>query len=60
MVSRRGGGVVNQLPTFDVESKSAKIPNSVPTFDGAEFKSAKNPNSLYGAGREGWQPTSNF
>ena len=52
-----------QLPTFDVESKSAKIPNSLysggggevqlPTFD-AESKS-KIPNSLYGGG-----PTSNF
>ena len=45
-----GGGVTDQLPTFDAESKSAKIPNSLynwrgrgnqlSTFD-AESKSAK-------------------
>ena len=48
-----GGG---DLPTFNAESKSAKIPNSLygwgdgcylPTFD-AESKCAKIPNSLYG------------
>ena len=52
------------LPTFDAESKSTKIPNSLcgggageggsgvqlQTFD-AESKSAKIPNSLYGGGR---------
>ena len=51
-----------QLPTFDAESKFAKIPKSLygggggvhdsqlPTFD-AESKSAKIPKSLYGGGR---------
>ena len=60
----RGGGFGDsQLPTFDAESKSAKIPKSLhsggggggvhdsqlPTFD-AESKSAKIPKSLYGGG----------
>ena len=60
-----GGGVHGgQLPTFDAESKSAKIPKSLygegggggvvhvgqlPTFD-AESKSAKIPKSLYSGG----------
>ena len=57
-----GGGVQDQLPTFDVQYKSAKIPNSLysgwsggprPTFD-AQSKSDKIPNSLYGGG-EGLQ-----
>ena len=59
-----GGGVHDgQLPTFDAESKSAKIPKSLyggggmhdgqlPTFD-AESKSAKIPKSLYGGGGGG-------
>ena len=53
-----------QLPTFDAEPKSTKIPKSVgggggrhdgqlPTFD-AESKSAKIPKSLYGGGVGGW------
>ena len=58
---RRGG---NKLPTFDAESKSAKVPNSLyekggggvknelPTFD-AESKSAKISNSLYEKGGGG-------
>ena len=60
----KGGGGVgdNQFPTFDAESKSAKIPkshyggkgggvgdNQFPTFD-AESKSTKIPKSHYG----GW------
>ena len=55
-----GGGVHDgQLPTFDAESKSAKIPNllgkggvhdgQLPTFD-TESKSAKIPNLLGGGG----------
>ena len=68
-----GGGVGDgQLPTFDAESKSAKISNSLcgggggvgdgqlPTFD-AECKSAKIPNSLCGYWEGGVKnPTSNF
>ena len=66
-VSGGGGGGVSdgQLPTFDAESKSAKIPNSLcewggggvgdgqlPTFD-TESKFAKIPKSLCGW-RGGW------
>ena len=63
-----GGGLHDsQLPTFDDESKSAKIPKSLygggvhdgqlPTFD-AESKSAKIPKSGGGGGAS-WL-TSNF
>ena len=67
-----GGG--KQFPTFDAESKFAKIPNAhvqgwgwgglvrnqFPTFD-AESKFAKIPNShVQGGGGKGWKPISNF
>ena len=58
-----GGGVGNQLPTFDAQSKSAKMwqfhyggggegCDQLPTFD-AESKCAEIPKSHYGGGRGG-------
>ena len=43
------GGGEGEHPTFDAESKSAEIPNSL--YGGwGESKSAEIPNSLYGGG----------
>ena len=71
MVGGWGRVCDDQFLTFDVESKSAKIPkfhyswggggvsnNRFPTFD-TEYKSAKIPKSHYSEGRwrGWWQPT---
>ena len=60
-------GVGNQLSTFDVKSKSAKIQKShygrargelEPTFD-AESKTAETPKIPLQWGGGGWEPTFN-